>query len=343
MEIVESKYFKLTESSQVSEVRITASSMASDTGFSDAITGNIAIVASEIANNIVKHTDDGGEIFIQHLKEENLHSIEIIAIDKGPGMVNVDACMEDGYSSKNSKGIGLGAIKRLSDEFDIYSTIGDGTILISRTCNKNYSKNISNSYYEMGGLKKNIKLEKVCGDNWFTIQKNGKLSLILSDGLGHGDYAFKATSIAIEVFKQHYHKELEELMQMMHSSLKATRGAAIATAEIDVLNEKLLFLGNGNVSGTLIYPEKNQRTLSNFGTVGHNISSTKKFHYHWKADSIFIIHSDGIKIDWHLQDQPEIKFKHPSLLAAYVYSQFARTNDDVSLLVIKNKTKLYAY
>ncbi len=92
---------------------------------------NAAIVATELATNIFRYAP-GGEILLRSLKHGDTVGVEIMAIDRGPGM-DVAHCLEDGNSSGGTAGQGLGAVQRLSAEFDIYSTqrgamLGGGSV-----------------------------------------------------------------------------------------------------------------------------------------------------------------------------------------------------------------------
>ena len=60
--------------------------------------------------------------------------LDVLALDRGPGMSDVDRCLADGYSTAGSPGTGLGAIGRLADQFDIYSSpeTRDGPLALRR-------------------------------------------------------------------------------------------------------------------------------------------------------------------------------------------------------------------
>jgi anti-sigma regulatory factor (Ser/Thr protein kinase) len=78
-----------------------------------------------MATNLLKFAHKG-EILIQTISRGDQYGIEIISIDSGPGIENVSRSFEDGYSSAGSAGTGLGAIKRLSSEMEVYSAQGGG-------------------------------------------------------------------------------------------------------------------------------------------------------------------------------------------------------------------------
>jgi anti-sigma regulatory factor (Ser/Thr protein kinase) len=104
--------FAVTEASQVAEVRRQVVALASKLGFSETEVGKAAIVATEAATNLAKHAVQG-EVVIRLLEDQDRSGIEILALDKGPGMVNVAQSLRDGYSTAGSPGTGMGAMSRL--------------------------------------------------------------------------------------------------------------------------------------------------------------------------------------------------------------------------------------
>lgn len=121
----------VTEESQVGEARRIAVALAAELGFNETDRGKVAIVTTEAAKNLVNHAREG-ELLLQTLKTAAGYSIEIVALDRGPGMANVGQCLRDGFSTAGTPGTGLGAIKRLSTFFDIHSVPKQGTALLMR-------------------------------------------------------------------------------------------------------------------------------------------------------------------------------------------------------------------
>ena len=74
---------------------------------------------------------------------------------------------------------------------------------------------------------------------------------------------------------------------------------------------------------------------SHNGTVGHHMPRIQEFTYPWNADSVVILHSDGLTSRWDLDRYPGIWTKHPSLISAMLHRDFWRRRDDVTVLVAK--------
>ncbi len=99
---------------------------AAKLGFNGSDLTLIATAISELARNIIEHAQRG-EIIIGPLTKEGKQGICIVAHDEGPGIPDVNIAMLDGYSSRKSLGLGLPGTRRIVDEFEIRSRLGEGT------------------------------------------------------------------------------------------------------------------------------------------------------------------------------------------------------------------------
>jgi serine/threonine-protein kinase RsbT len=91
----------------------------------------VATAISEVARNIVVYARRG-EVVLAALEDHGRRGVMVVARDEGPGIVNTELAMRDGYSSSNSLGMGLPGAKRLMDEFELSSTVGKGTTITMR-------------------------------------------------------------------------------------------------------------------------------------------------------------------------------------------------------------------
>ncbi|MFP9097882.1 anti-sigma regulatory factor [Flavobacterium sp. RHBU_24] len=82
--------------------------------------------ASELVRNLLKY-GGGGMVIIESVNNGRENGIRLIFTDKGPGIADINLAMRDGYSTGKSLGLGLPGTKRLVNEFDIQSTVGEGT------------------------------------------------------------------------------------------------------------------------------------------------------------------------------------------------------------------------
>lgn len=106
----------------------TSSDMAQEIGLSVVDCARVETAVSEMAHNIVVHAQEG-TITIQFVRQKQRYGLQVRAIDRGPGIRNISQAMQDGFTTKNSLGIGLGVTKRMMDDLSIRSHPGWGTIV----------------------------------------------------------------------------------------------------------------------------------------------------------------------------------------------------------------------
>jgi serine/threonine-protein kinase RsbT len=104
----------------------TGARVAQEMGLNKTDRVRIETVVSEMAHNVLMH-GEGGSIEIGPVVENKRYGLQICAKDYGPGIPDVSQALEDGYTTKNSLGIGLGVTKRLMDDVAIRSHPGWGT------------------------------------------------------------------------------------------------------------------------------------------------------------------------------------------------------------------------
>jgi serine/threonine-protein kinase RsbT len=93
---------------------------------SEVVIAKILTTTSELARNILKYAIQG-KIFVNHIKKGLKEGIEIISIDKGPGIEDIEKALSDNYSSSGTLGMGLPGAKRMMDELKVTSAKGKGT------------------------------------------------------------------------------------------------------------------------------------------------------------------------------------------------------------------------
>ncbi len=92
----------------------------------------IVTAASELARNTLDY-GGGGTATIEPLTPPPFRGVRITFEDQGPGILDVDAALKDGFTTGSGLGLGLGGAKRLASDFSIVSKLGQGTrITIAR-------------------------------------------------------------------------------------------------------------------------------------------------------------------------------------------------------------------
>lgn len=95
-------------------------------GFDEIDRTRIEIAVLELTRNILVHAGSG-ELHLELIEEAGQPGIVVEARDQGPGIVDIDLAMRDGYSTAHTLGAGLPGVRRLMDTFEIESTSGVGT------------------------------------------------------------------------------------------------------------------------------------------------------------------------------------------------------------------------
>jgi anti-sigma regulatory factor (Ser/Thr protein kinase) len=322
----------VSEASQVAEARRQAASLAERNGFLEEDTGRVALIATELGTNLIKH-GRGGEMLVGTY-DNSEGGIEIVTLDHGPGIANIEACLKDGYSSAGTQGNGLGAVIRQSHEFDIASWPGLGTAVLARLRRGKPDPHRAPSRSGWGAVSIAMPGQDVCGDSW-SVLANDSTTLFVADGLGHGEDAAEASVEAVRLFHRFGGHQVGTLLDYIHGGLRSTRGAAVSIARFDPKSHRVAFAGVGNVAGALATDAGTlRRMVSMPGTAGYNARKIQVFDYPFDR-GLIILASDGISTSWNLGKYPSIQAVHPTLIAAILYRDFGRRRDDATVLVGK--------
>jgi hypothetical protein len=179
--------------------------------------------------------------------------------------------------------------------------------------------------------------ETACGDAWRAARSERTISLLVVDGLGHGPLAAEAAEVVAALFEKNPHDAPRAHIEAAHAGLSGTRGAAMAVARIDPQAGKLTNAGEGNISGSLLENGASRGLVSHNGIVGHQVRKVQEFEYIWQAQSMLIMHSDGLQTRWSLGKHFGLALRHPAVIAGVLYRDFKRGNDDATVLVVAER------
>jgi anti-sigma regulatory factor (Ser/Thr protein kinase) len=317
----------VSDNSHVAAVRRAAGDIAHGMGFGEVRAGEVAICVTEAATNILKHAGQG-EILLRPIGGKG---IEVLALDNGPGVHNLQAAFADGTSSAGSYGVGFGAMRRLSAMFDIHSAPGQGTALYMLVCAAGQdcipARRVGIVCLPIGG-------ETVPGDCWGIACAPTEATLMVADGLGHGILAAEASEAAVGLLARVPPGGPTTLMEDAHGLLRSTRGAAVAVAHLDSLAERLTYAGIGNIAAHVFNGGERRQLVSHNGIVGSNMRKVQEFTCPWQEGAILVMHSDGLTSRWDLDAYPGLAARHPALIAAILYRDHCRGRDDVTVVVL---------
>ncbi len=330
----------VSDASQVGEARRAARIIAEDSGFDADQIGKIAIVVTEAATNLSKHAKNGEVLLCPHRDSSESSWIDVLAIDRGPGIRNIAQSVADGFSTAGTAGTGLGAIARLSDHFEIFSDQASGTALLARI--QSHGASVRKSVVEEKSLRCAFiaipkKGEKLCGDVVNLHLRNGNGSFLVADGLGHGISAHEAAREAANIFSEEADASAAEVLDSVHRGLRSTRGAAVAVATIDSAMRTVRYAGVGNIATTILSDGTSRSLISHNGIVGHQAHKIQEFTYPWQDSAVMVMNSDGLQTNWRVTQYPGLIKKDPAIIAAVLYRDFSRGRDDASVLVVKGE------
>ena len=323
----------IDDQTQIAAARRRAEALARELTLDGSRAGRVALVATEMASNILKHATHG-HLQLTRFADGTGSGIELLAMDKGPGIADVARSLEDGYSTAGTPGTGLGAIRRQADIFDIYSRPDAGTVVMARVLAHEGSVGAS-ADCELGITLVPYPGEVECGDSWAFGLKSGAPSLFAVDGSGHGPHAALAARSAVEAFEKSDQMDSVRVMETIHRALAPTRGAAIAIARLDRAEKLVRFSGVGNISAALFSDGTTKRMVSLNGTAGHVAPRVREFTYPYSGAATILLHSDGVSAKWDLGAYPGLAASRPSIIAGVLNRDFRRTNDDALIAVLR--------
>jgi anti-sigma regulatory factor (Ser/Thr protein kinase) len=331
------KSYKIPDRSYASLAKREIHKLAASTGLTPARLAETDIVVSELISNLNKHTPEGELLVKPVLDDDDRAGIEIISIDNGRGIENIAEMIKDGKSSSGTLGQGLGAIKRLSDDFEIYSLPGWGTVVLSRIYNILKTEKSYRGLIGINALLLPKNGEELCGDGWKFFRQGASLKIIALDGLGHGPEAHKASEKAEKEFIGLKNATPSDTIRILHRNLRDTRGAVGMILHFDTVSNLISYAGLGNVSAKKINHESTKNLVSYNGIIGHTIPNTINSNtITWHPNDTLIIYSDGLKSRWDLMQLPNILQYDGSVIAAALYKDHSRQTDDLLIIVIKS-------
>jgi len=322
----------ISEASHVGDARRRAVLLAEQLGLVGDVLANVALVVNELSTNLVKHAREGRML----LQSDGAGGLEILSLDKGPGMRDVERCLEDGFSTAGSRGMGLSAIRRLASQWDIYSLPEVGTVQLVRL-RQSKTLNGAGEPYRVRGISIPYPGEPVCGDAWAARITPNEITVVVADGLGHGIFAHTAANEALRVFHSLEGATPAQQLSEMQLALRATRGAAVSIAAIDLERRKVTYSGVGNIAGFVAGPNGMQRMVSINGTLGAAAAKPREFTYDLPAGSVVVLYSDGLLSQSGTAAYPGLLEHDPALTAAVLYRDFTRGKDDATVVAVASE------
>ncbi|WP_034593387.1 SpoIIE family protein phosphatase [Hamadaea tsunoensis] len=314
-----------TEVTGAGGVRRAAVALGAEAGLSEQAQAGLAIVATELATNLARHAE-GGVVLLRLVRSDEAYGVEMIGIDRGPGMADLAASTVDGHSTAGTLGIGLGAIQRQASELHAYSRVGKGTVLAATV----WSATPAAAWY--AGLRRPMDGETVCGDGYAARLVGERRQIMLCDGLGHGALAAIAADALVTAFHAAPAAGPQETLNFLHRKVTHTRGAVVGIADLDPVRGAARFAGIGNI-GAVVCADSRRAMVSLPGIVGHQARTIREFEYPLTPGALVVLHTDGLTDRWDLADYPGLSRQAPVVVAATLLRDAGKRRDDAAVLV----------
>ena len=246
----------------------------------------LRIVITEISKNIIKHSS-AGKLNITLGEEGEAKGVYIVAENPTDNHDTAEI-FDDGYSTANTLGIGLGAVKRLLT--DVKVKVEDGKFILTGKKIFSESKDgiIQTSVFSRPkpGFKSN-------GDGYFIKRYEDSAVVAVIDGIGHGDKASEASKMALKVIEDKFRDELEQVVLTVHRKLHGSRGCVMGIVRMDK-GGKIEYLGVGNIRTQIYTTEKYKRLVSFDGLLGSNVRTLRTDRLTLSTPCLVVLHSDGV-------------------------------------------------
>lgn len=309
-----------------------ARGFASSLGFAATECEEIALVVTELASNLVRHAFRG-TIGLSAIDTGGHLGIQIESKDRGPGISETERAITDGYSTAGGPGLGLGTVNRLMDVLHI--TSGVGLHVVSQRWRRTQTT-FQPQELVFGVATRAFGLMPHNGDA-FVIKQWHRYALAgVIDGLGHGELAQRASRVARQYVEQHFDQPLENIFCGAARACRATRGVVMALARFDLERHKFTIANIGNIEVKLLGGSEPFNPVVRRGIIGLNAPNPVCTDHAWNSKCVLIMHSDGLRAPPHWRESADFTYEPPSLVAQRLLNEFAKKEDDATVIVARN-------
>ena len=320
----EGTWVAVGEAASVPTARRCAGLHAAMLGFPPELTGEVELVASELATNLVKH-GGGGDLVVRTTSQG---SVQLLSIDSGPGAHDLVALAALGVSTTGTLGVGLPAVQRLSSRLDLWSEPGRGAVLVAEVGDGTRSRS------PVGHLVRPALGERVCGDAVAWRETSTGWLLAVVGGAGRGEAAAGIVRLTQQVLQDSASESPTELMHEAHAALGGSPGAAIAVGLVDVHEQLLHHAAVGDVGGRVVGGSSAARLPCQPGVVGRDLPAVHESTHDLAGSALVVLHSDGVTPDWDEADLPDVGAHGPEVCAAALLRD-AGSHDDAGVLALQ--------
>jgi anti-sigma regulatory factor (Ser/Thr protein kinase) len=322
--------FRILDEASISLARQRAREVAGEVGLSSDDGARLAVIASELGHNQLRHGRDG-RLAVRPIARGPHRGVEIIAADRGPGIGDPAAALAGAPRAHGSLGFGLASVAQLADELDVDVRLREGTCVRARKLAAGAPR-----HPQIGIYGRPILGEAKSGDHALVRRTAAAVSIGVCDGLGHGRDARDAADVAIAAFDSHAHRTPAAVLEACHGAVESTRGAVMAVARMEVPRRGVEVASVGNIVSEVVGP----RASTRFGSTAHVLGTPRRGlristeTRPIEPGELLLLFSDGVSARASIHDDLALLRQHPVVIAREVLKRFGRDHDDALVAVV---------
>lgn len=302
--------------------------VATAQGFDVSAVESLALVATELGRNQLVHSRLG-QLSASAIERDGVPGVELVAADRGGGLVDPARAFAGAPRVSGSLGVGLASVRRAVHELDVDVRLGAGTCLRARV----FARPVRRTR-EVGLLVRAARGEVTSGDDAAALRRHGILRLVVADGLGHGPAARVDASSAVDALSRE--GSPAALLAEAHEALGRRRGSAVVVVEIDEARGTATTVGVGNVDVLRVHRQGTSRFGGEPGALGlqGRPLRLRPETFPLEPRDLVVVHTDGLTSRTTLDHRDPSIREHPIVVAQRLLAAFGRDHDDATVLVV---------
>ena len=326
--------FTVSETADVGAVRRAVAGYADRLRTGLGLADRAGLAATELATNLLHHAHPGGCILARPRPEG---AVEILAIDHGPGIIDVAAAVGGRSLPRHGLRRGVSAVTHLSSPFDIDTGPGRGTTVLAVVIPGTVGGDAATPQptRSWGGV--SVGIDEACGDAWAIAEDSSGTTVAVVDGIGHGAYASAAADAAVHILAEDP-ADLDGYLSRANAAMLGTRGAVVAVCRLEPRRGELRCLSVGNISGAILRSGARRTLIHDRGAVGTAATPprAKITSYPWLPGATLVLWTDGLVSHIDLAVYLGLMRHDPAIAAAAMYRDHSTGRDDSTVVIVRN-------
>jgi anti-sigma regulatory factor (Ser/Thr protein kinase) len=324
--------FVITEEADIGVVRRTLARYAGRMPAVARGAGPAELVATELGTNLLRHAKPGGALLTRPLPPA---AVEVVAIDHGPGIIDLARALAGHVAPAAGLGCGLAAVRRASATFGVHTTPDGGTVVLSTVDLAPARPAPAAPRRRYAAV--STAIADGCGDGWAVLDlPGGGLAVAVVDGLGHGAGASEAADAALAAFAA-VPSDVDGYLHRANAAMRVTRGGAATVCRLDPAAGTVRYLCVGNVNARVLAGGTERGLVSYNGTLGLHTEPprAKVLDADLPAGATLVVWTDGLSSRLDLSDRSDLLELDAGVHAAALYRDGWRERDDATVLVVR--------